>query len=456
MAWRYVVSLTALVLASAAFAAEPSDGAPLELLTGMPGLAAGATESEAPPRYSIHGQATLVTQGNFPFRSPYTGANSLNPNARLDTTSTGTLFVAARPWSGGEIIFNPEIAGGTGIGGSMGLAGFPNGEATRIGVLEPTPYIARLLYRHTVGLGGGVQTVEDGPNQVAGQRDAKRLTWQIGKFAAPDLIGDNPYSNDPRTQFLNWALMFNGAWDFPANTRGYTYGTAVELTLDDWSVTYGFFGVPTEANGSDIDPRFLRANGQVIEIERKLTVNDRPARIRFIPYLNQANMGNYRESIAQSPVNPDITSTRAYRFKYGFLVNYEQELSDDVGLISRVGWNDGRNETWAYTEIDRTVVLGVLVKGTSWNRPDDRVGVAGVVNGLSADHRDYLAAGGLGFIIGDGRLRYGPETIAEVFYNWRIRPGLFVTFDVQGIVNPGYNRDRGPLAVGGIRLHFEY
>ena len=418
---------------------------------------AGKKEPEKPTLFSIHGQATTVTQGNTPFRSPYAGANSLDPTANLASTATATLFLAGRlPWQGGEFVFNPEIAGGSGLSGTTGLAGFPNGEATRAGLPSPTPYVARALYRQVFGLGGGSEDVPDGVNQPATTRDKDRLSFQVGKFAAVDLIGDNPYSNDPRTQFLNWGLMFNGAWDFPANVRGYTYGGTAELVLGDWTFTYGIFGMPSVANGASIDPRFPRASGQALEVERGFKLNDRPARIRVVPYVNFANMGNYRLAVATNPTAPDITAVRADRVKYGLYVNYEQELSDDVGLFARLGFNDGATETYAYTEIDRLASLGLNIKGTAWGRPADRVGVAGLVNGLSGPHRDYLAAGGVGFIVGDGQLNYAPEVIGELFYNIQLRPGLFLTFDLQGAVNPAYNRDRGPLAIGGVRFHLEY
>lgn len=414
-------------------------------------------EAGLPDWLSVHGQATTVPQGNFPFRSPYQGTNSLRPNATIDTTTTATLFIATRlPWKGGEIVFNPEVAGGTGVSGSTGLAGFPNGEATRTGALEPTPYVARLFYRHVTDLNGETEDVEDGVNQPARTRSKNRLTWQIGKMAAVDVIGDNPYSHDARTQFLNWSLMYNGAWDFPANVRGYTYGTTLEWTYNDWAFTYGVFGVPRVANGAAIDPRFTQANGQVIEIERSFKINGHDAKIRIVPFINSAHMGSYAEAIANQPVNPDITSTRKYRLKYGLFVNYEQEILDDIGVIARGGWNDGQSETWAYTEIDHTVVLGTLVKGSRWQRPNDRVGFAWALNGLSSEHRRYLAAGGLGFIVGDGRLNYNPENVFELFYNCRVRQGLFVTLDLQGIINPGYNQDRGPVGLLGVRLHYEF
>jgi high affinity Mn2+ porin len=413
-------------------------------------------EDDPPAWWSAHGQATLVSQGNWKFRSPYEGPNSLTPNLNYRTTATATLYLDARIWEGGEVIFNPEMAGGQGLSQTLGLAGFPNGEATRVGLIQPTPYVARLLYKQTWELGGEMEKVEDGPNRIAGQRAVDRLTVRIGKMAATDIFDDNTFSHDPRTQFLNWALMYNGAWDYPANTRGYTYGATVELNHKDWAVRYGVFAEPTVANGQDIDPRFLQANGHALEWEQRYAWREQAGKLRLMAYLNNAHMGDYRESLQLQPTNPDITATRVYRVKYGFGLNWEQKISEELGVFARLGWNDGHTESWAFTEIDATGALGLLLAGKRWCRPGDTVGVALVVNGLSNGHRDYLAAGGLGFIIGDGRLRYGEEEILESFYNWQIKQGINVTFDFQGVNNPAFNRDRGPVAIAGARVHFEF
>jgi high affinity Mn2+ porin len=427
-------------------AATPSDDKP-------------GKKDATPPWYSVHEQATVVTQTYGPFRSPYVGPNSLLPRpAEQATTATATLFLAARVWEGGEIVFNPEMAGGVGVSGSTGIAGFPNGEATRVGQPAPTPYIARLLFRQTWGFDGPGEAVEDAPNQVAAaRRDVNRFTLMVGKMSATDVFDANRYSHDPRTQFLNWTLMYNGAWDYPANVRGYTYGIAAEYNSVFWAARYGIFAEPAVANGAPIDPRFLIANGQIFELEQHWTGFDaRPGKLREWVFLNRAHMGSYSEALALMPVNPDITLTREYRFKYGFGGNLEQEVARDVGVFVRAGWNDGRTESWAFTEVDRTAAAGVLVKGSYWRRPGDEAGLAGVVNGLSGPHRDYLAAGGVGFIIGDGRLRYAPEQIGELYYSWRLAPGIFVTFNVQGVVNPAYNADRGPVAIFGLRVHGEH
>src|SRR5262245_40937969 len=413
-------------------------------------------EDETPAWLSANAKGTVVSQGNWQFRSPYVGPNSFLPIVNYRTTETATLYLAARICDGGDIIFNPEIAGGRGLSSTLGIAGFPNGEATRVGVPQPTPYIARLLYRHTIGLGGELEDTEDGPNEFKGKRDVNRITIRIGKMSAVDIFDDNKFSHDPREQFLNWSLMYNGAWDYPANTRGYTYGMTLEYNTKDVALRYGVFGEPAVANGEDIDPRFLQANGHAFEFERRYTWDEHPAKLRFLAYLNNAHMGNYRQALLLMPVNPDITLTRAYRIKYGFGLNWEQELREDFGVFARLGWNDGHTESWAFTEIDATAALGLSLKGMCWGRKKDEVGAALVINGLSNGHRDYLAAGGLGFIIGDGRLSYGEEMILETYYNWQVRKGIEISLDFQAVENPAYNRDRGPVAILGLRVHMEY
>lgn len=435
-----------------------TDGGGGELQPGQPGEQTGGGGGNE-PWYSVHEQGTVVTQTHPPFRSPYVGPNSLLPKESAQaTTETATLFLAARVWRGGEVVFNPEVAGGVGFSGTTGIAGFTNGEATRVGLPAPTPYIARLLFRQTWEMEGPGEVVEDAPNQIATRRrEVNRFTILAGKLSATDMADANRYSHDPRTQFLNWSIMYNGAWDYPANVRGYTYGVAADYNSLFWAVHYGVFAEPAVANGAPIDPRFLQANGQILEVEEHWGgFGGRPGKLREWVFLNRARMGNYSEALAEMPVDPDVTLTRAYRFKYGFGGNLEQEVGRDVGVFAKAGWNDGHSESWAFTEIDRTAVAGVVVKGSWWGRRGDEVGAAVVINGLSGPHRDYLAAGGLGFIIGDGRLRYAPEQIVEAYYSWRLAPGIFLTFDLQGVNHPAYNADRGPLAVATIRFHGEH
>jgi high affinity Mn2+ porin len=372
------------------------------------------------------------------------------------TTETATLFLDTRLWHGADLVFNPEISGGHGFSGTSGLGGFSNGEATRVGVPEPTPYIARLFVRQTWGLDGEREKVEDGPNQIAGIRDINRFTIIVGKLAATDIADDNVYSHDPRTQFKDWAIMYNGSWDYPANVRGYTYGVALDFNTVFWPLHYGIFAEPKFANGAPLDPKFIDANGQILELQENYRICDLPGKFREWFYLNHAHMGKYSEALDEMPVNPDITLTRAYRFKYGFGFNVEQEITRDLGVFLRTGWSDGRTESFAFTAIDETLTAGLSLKGRAWHRPNDVVGLAGVINGLSRAHRDYLSAGGLDFIIGDGQLNYAPEEILELYYNIQLRQGIFVTFEGDGVNNPAYNADRSPVMIGSIRVHFEY
>ena len=410
--------------------------------------------------YNAHGQATLVTQAHDNFRASYAGGNSLPRMEPAATSFVGTVFLSARLFQTEsdttDLIFNPENAGGTGLGRTTGIAGFPNGDITRVGLPTPTWYIARLLLKQTIGLGGRKEEVPDGPTQIATTRDVNRLTVTLGRMASTDLVDDNRIAHDSHSQFLNWAMLYNGAWDYPADVRGYTTGMGLDLNQENWALRYGIYQEPAVANGAALDGHFNKAFGQVIELEERYFFLDHPGKARFLAFLNRAHMGSYLESLAAMPVTPDITQTRAYRYKYGFGANIEQEVSQNVSFMSRVGWNDGHTESWAYTEIDNTIALGLRWDGKIWSRPDDEIGLAVTSNGVSAPHRHYLAAGGLGFIIGDGKLRYGREDAFEIYYNLAIRKGLNFSLDFQEIGNPAYNRDRGPVSVVAMRLHFEF
>jgi high affinity Mn2+ porin len=416
----------------------------------------GDDKKDEPTWWSAHGQTTIISQGNWLFRSPYTGVNSFISKQDMATSATITLNLAARVWDGGEIVFNPEVTGGLGLSGVFGLGDPLNGDISRVGRVEPTPYIARLFFRQTLGFGGEQEKIEDGPNAIAGYRDVNRLTIAVGKVPPTDSFDTNRYANDPRTKFLNWGAMFNVAWDYASNVRGYGYGVSLDYNTKDWAIRYGVFAEPSIANGKDFDPHFLRANGHILEYEQRYQWNDQPGAVRLGAYMNLANMGNYREALAISPVNPDVTATRQARIKYGFLFNWEQQITKEFGIFARAGWNDGRTETWAYTEADVSGSIGLALKGKHWSRPSDEVGAAYVISGLSAPHRDYLAAGGLGFELGDGKLNYGLENVLEMYYNWELKKGINVTLDYQLVNNPGYNKDRGPVSVLAIRMHFEF
>lgn len=420
---------------------------------------AAPPENKDVEQYSVHGQGTVVSQKHNIFPAPYTGPMDVPPHEPWKTSITGTLFMGLRmPWTGGEFYFNPEITGGEGIGGVTGIAGFPNGEISRVSTPEPKVNVARAFFRQTFGLGGDREHVDSDQNQLAGYRDISRFTLTLGKFSATDFFDNNTYSHDPRTQFLNESLVDNAAWDYPADTRGYSYGGVIELNQPTWALRYGAFTMPKEANGATIDWNIPKALGQAIEFEQRWSIHDQPGVARWMAYGNLAHMGNYREAVANAGTGvPDITTTRTYSAKWGFGLSAEQALTKDMGLFGRLGWNDGQTETFCFTEIDATASIGLSCKGTSWRRPDDVAGAAFVVNGISDAHRAYLAAGGHGFILGDGQLaHYGTENIVETYYNGKIYEHVFVTGDFQFVDNPGYNRDRGPIFIFGVRVHAEF
>lgn len=410
--------------------------------------------------WNVHGQATLVPQGHGGFASPYHSAEtSLLPTGELNTSFTATLYAGARAWKGAEIYLNPEIGAGTGISNSHGIAGFTNAEIYRVGDdAKPKPYLSRVFLRQTIGLGGPQENIEAGPNQIATRMDVSRVTFTLGKFSLNDMFDNNAYAHDPRTQFLNWALMDNGAWDYAADTRGYTWGVVVELNQKDWAVRLGSVMIPISANQMDLEYNLGKARGDNAELEYRYELFRRPGRVRLLGFVNQARMGKYRRAIAEAAASgtvPKIETTRDFTTKYGLGLNFQQELSDDVGAFLRLGWNDGATETWAFTEIDRALSLGVNVKGRFWGRPADTVGLAYVLNGLSDAHADYLRAGGSGFMVGDGKVSYALEQIVEVFYALKPLDALALSLDLQEVFNPAYNRDRGPVTVVSGRIHAE-
>jgi high affinity Mn2+ porin len=408
----------------------------------------------APEDYSLHFQGTMVSQGHPGFHAPYAGPRSLASFAEIRNSYTTTLFLGARLWKGAEVYADPEMSAGEGIGQLVGIAGYPNGDVARVLNSAPGVYLARGYFRQIIGFGGETETVPADQNQLAATYDISRLTLTAGKFSAADQFDNNAYSHDPRAQFLNWALMSNGAWDYPADVRGYTLGATAELNQPRWAVRYGIFMEPAEASGGPLDYHIGRAFGQAAEYEQRYQIANKPGKLRLLAFLNHAHMGSYTDAAMLVP--PDITRTRRYSVKYGFGINLEQQLTGDLGLFARIGWNNGRREDWAFTEIDRTASVGLSLKGTRWSRPDDTVGLAGVLNGLSDEHRRYLSNGGVGFIIGDGKLTYDLEEIAETYYSAKLFKIFYLTGDLQFVNHPAYNRDRGPVVVGAIRLHVQF
>jgi high affinity Mn2+ porin len=411
-------------------------------------------------RWNLYFQATSIGDYHGTFNSPYQGPFSLQDYPERDVSITTTLFFTARLQQDTFLVFNPEVAGGKGFSGVNGIADQPNGEIPRVASATPKPYIARLYVQHDFGFGKEKERQESDENQLAGERPMNRYSVYAGRFTITDFFDDNNYTHDPRTQFMAWGVMYNGAWDYPADTRGYTWGIVHELHTRNWAFRYGIVAEPKIANGQQFDRRLFRDHGQVWEGERRYSWQKHDGAIRVLAYDNRDEGGNYLQALklaAATGTTPDVTLTsRVGTLKYGFGVSFDQALTSDLGVFSRLGWNDGKTESWAFTALDRLASAGVSLKGTRWRRKYDVVGTSFTAGGLSAVHREYLAAGGLDFLIGDGRLNYAPECVWESFYSTRVVPGFYATFDFQHDNNPAYNYDRGPVNIYSIRLHMAF
>jgi high affinity Mn2+ porin len=423
-------------------------------------LCAQAQLCAAQEDWSARFQSTYVWQSKRPFDASYSGAHSLSPEREKSYSFTATAFLGARLWQGGEAYFNPEIAQGAPLSNLTGLGGFTNGEIARVSGTEPTLYRARLFVRQTWGLGGGREAVEADDNQLGGATDRDRLVLTAGNLSVLDIFDDNAYSHDPRTQFLNWSLMTHGAFDYAADARGYSWGAALEYFRDRWAVRAGRFIQPRDPNQLRLDAKIMDHYGDQVELERAHSLWGREGKLRLLVFRNRARMARFQDALdAAAPTGstPSLDAVReGERVKQGFGINLEQALGADAGVFARASRADGQTEAYAFTEIDRSVSGGVLVKGSAWGRGADSAGIAFARNELSAAHRDYLAAGGLGFFIGDGRIHYRPETITEAFYSFAAVRQLAVSLDLQQIRNPAYNADRGPVNVASIRLHAEF
>ncbi len=419
------------------------------------------TSQLAEKKYSLHWQATFIPQYHFKFNSPYTGTNSLLPDEPIKPSITTTIFLNYKPFKNTYVVFNPEMTGGKGFSQTLGLAGFPNGEIYRVGDPAPHPYIARLYVEHRFPLSIRKEKVEDDENQIQETTNKDYLSVLLGKFSLADFFDESEISNDPRTQFLNWALMGSGAWDYPANTRGYTMGFVTQFIYHDYHLRAALTTVPIEANGPELQFIWNKAMGMVVEFGKKnlLYKNDQIHTDFSIGITqNIAHMGNYALAINNALATfttPDVTSTRAYgRTKTGFYINFDNHFNK-VHYYINYSWSDGKNESWAFTEIDRSFTTGLRFDGSIWKRKQDHFGIAYVNNGLSDEHKNYLSTGGYGFLIGDGKLNYGHEQILETYYSWNVWKKIFISPDYQLAVNPAYNKDRGPVHIISLRLHVE-
>ena len=415
--------------------------------------------------YWISGQANIVFQWHPSFHAEYSGPNSMSPQAQSATTHILTLYTGYELSESTEVFADVEYATGGGIGNAFGLAGYTNLDSVRTvqGIpLSKAPYLARLLLRQIIPLSGERIKEDRDPLHLATSVPARRIEFRLGKFDLADFFDLNSYGTDSHLQFLNWTVDNNGAWDYAANTRGYTDGAILEYDDHWFSARFAEVLEPKIANGINLDADVARARSENLELEaQRNLIAHRPGAVRLLAYLNHADMGNYEQAIADyldgRTSIPDIIATRRQgRHRYGFGLNFEQEIAPRIGVFGRLGWSDGRNESFAYTEDDRTAEVGGFLRGGIWRRLNDRAGIAFVANGVVAAHQHYLALGGLGFLLGDGGLSYGSEKIVEGFYTAHLWRGFYTSFDLQHISNPGYNQVRGPITVTTLRFHTDF
>jgi high affinity Mn2+ porin len=452
MAAGFFASVFSLALAPACWAQQPGPTPPQRI---APADAPVETED-----WAIHAQSTFVAQYHPGFRSPFRGQNSLDPHEQARETFDLTLYAGVRPWQGAELWVNPEVDQGFGLSSTLGVAGFPSGEAYKVGAAEPYPRLPRVFLRQTINLGGEESKIEAGLNQLAGPQTADRVVITVGKFSVVDIFDTNSYAHDPRSDFFNWAIIDAGTFDYAADAWGYSYGAAAECYQDWWTVRSGVFNLSTIPNSKALDTRLFDQYQLDQEFEERHTLFGQPGKLKLLGFLSHARMGRYADATAialQSGTPADIAAVRKGHNRAGLSLNLEQQISDDLGAFFRAGWNQGQYEAFEFTDINKTASLGLSVKGKSWGRSDDTMGFAVVINDASAAAKRFFAAGGLGILIGDGKLvRSGPEGILEADYSLAVTSFAKLTFDYQFINNPAYNRDRGPVSVFGVRAHAEF
>jgi high affinity Mn2+ porin len=449
--WAWRLRIAGLQLLGAA-ACQPALAQPdSPPIATAPGAAA--------PTFDARFQATYVWQRKPAFDAAYSGPNSLATEAEKSYTFSATAYFGARLGPGTELYLDPEVIQGVPLSNLQGLGSPTNGEIQKVAGPNPKLYLPRLFVRHTWSLGGGSEAVEGAQNQLTGTRDRRRLVLTFGKLAVTDIFDANAYSHDARSQFLTWASLAQGPFDFVADTQGYTWGAALEYFHDAWALRVGRFVVAQESNGQSLNFAIGRYHGDQIEVEHSHELGGRPGVIRVLVWNNREVMGRFDDALDFARRNggtPDVANVRAPHEKHGYGLHVEQALTDAVGAFARYGWADGQTETYSFEEVDRSAQVGVAIKGSAWGRGADTVALIAIRNGLSGVHQRYLAQGGLGFFIGDGRLNYRPERIIETYYSWRLCGPTWLSADYQHIANPAYNADRGPVNVYSLRLHTEF
>ena len=426
------------------------------------GAIAADTDAPAAPvaaeKFAIHGEFSYVEQESSSFTAPYAGPNSLTPDQGRESIDAN-LALGAALWPGAEFWVNPEGDEGFGLDNTLGVAGFPSGAAYKIGDNQPYFRVPRLFIRQTINEAGGRETVQPAANVLGGERSVNRWVITVGKFSVTDIFDNNDYAHDPRNDFLNWAAIDSGAFDYAADAWGYTVGAAVEWYQGPWTLRAGLVDLSNVPNSAHLESGFDEFQ-MLLEFEHRHEIAGHGGKVLITGYESRGRMGLLDEAIAlaQATATPvDIASVRRYRGRFGALVNFQQELTSDLGFFARYGKAAGNVEAYEFTDIDRALAAGLSLKGRLWRRGDDTVGLALMDNGASAEREQYLNDGGLGILVGDGRLpRPGAEEILETYYNAAVISHLQVSLDYQYIENPAFNRDRGPVSVFAVRVHAQF
>jgi high affinity Mn2+ porin len=425
-----------------------------------PGSPAQAADSSPSPdeRFAVHGQATYVEQDTDNFRAPYRGLNSLSPDMGRETSDL-TLYLGARLWRGAEAWISPELDQGRGLDNTLGLAAFSSAEAYKVGANAPYLRLPRLFIRQTLDTGTERENVEGAANQLAGTRGVDRWVFTVGKFAVTDVFDTNQYAHDPRNDFLNWAAVDAGTFDYAADAWGYTVGAAAERYTGSWTARAGVFDLSIVPNSPHLGPAFHQFQMDA-EIEKRYPLFGKTGRILFTAWDSRGRMGLLDQAIAlglATDTAADTAKVRQYRSRFGGSLNLEQPITDDFGLFARVGKAQGNVEVYEFTDIDRSKEIGASLKGTRWHRPGDTLGVVFLDDGISAEREEYLNLGGLGVLVGDGKLPHpGAEQVLESYYSIALLSWAQLSADYQYVKNPAYNRDRGPVSLWAVRLHMQF
>jgi high affinity Mn2+ porin len=462
----YLIAI-AVVLAASMHAQSPAPAtdAPTAVDAGPETPVTMFPHSDTMP-WMVSGQMNTIAQGHGRFHSPYEGTNSLRDIFEVKESEVSTLFTGWQPHHHAryntDFLVDFENAGGRGISEALGLAGQTNLDVVRNPNLSSAPYFSRGEIHQTIGFTDEMTDAERTTFSLATKVPVRRIEMRAGKMSMPDTFDLNDVGTDSHLQFTNWTIDNNGAWDYAADTRGYTVGGVIEYDDRAWSFRYGIAGMPTVANGIDLDWAWSRSNGQNWELElRKSLVPGHKGTTRLLSYMNHAHMGDYRQSVQQylnhQVAVPEITNTEKFgAVKYGFGINQEQDLGANFRAFARFGWNEDQHESYAYTEVGQSASGGVDYAMTKFGRANDKIGVAFVSNAIKRDHQAYLHYGGSGFLLGDGGLTYGRENIVESYYTTHFWRGIFGAIGFSEVWNPGYNRDRGPVAIPMARIHIDY